>query len=244
MIYYFSGTGNTRFVANKLAQLLHTQAQSITNANPAKASDAEGFLFPVYAWGVPPVVLDFIGALPKAHGKKIWCVLTCGDDTGNAPRMFSQAAGRNGWTVSYMNSVFMPNTYVLLPGFDVDTLQVEDKKIRQTNQQLPLIADHIISGMEGDFCHHGSMPGLKTKLIWPLFKKWGIRTSKFYTLDNCNGCGNCARSCPVRNISMINHRPSWGADCTGCLACFHSCPSNSVQYGTVTKNKHQKHIKI
>ena len=69
MIYYFSGTGNSRFVSQKLAEILEEECRIITDVNPSTeiaAGQYLGFVFPVYSWGVPPVMLDFINRLPQS----------------------------------------------------------------------------------------------------------------------------------------------------------------------------------
>lgn len=56
-------------------------------------------------------------------------VCTCGDETGEAPQMFQKALEERGLKSLGFWSVIMPNTYVLLPGFDVDLDEIENYKI-------------------------------------------------------------------------------------------------------------------
>ena len=80
MIFYFSGTGNSKWVAESLAGLLHDKTadilDSISNGEIIEKFSAGiqeegflGFVFPVYAWGVPEVVADFAKKLKKSFGK-------------------------------------------------------------------------------------------------------------------------------------------------------------------------------
>ena len=64
MIFYFSGTGNTKHVAQQLAAKLndHTTevAEALAHGNTAYTlapGESIGFAFPTYAWGLPPVAL-------------------------------------------------------------------------------------------------------------------------------------------------------------------------------------------
>ena len=55
MIFYFSGTGNSRWVAEQLAQLTGDESCDITALTEVPEIQNEkqiGFVFPVYAWGV------------------------------------------------------------------------------------------------------------------------------------------------------------------------------------------------
>ena len=132
MIFYFSGTGNSRYVAEHIAVHTGDRALDICGLNPggsitAETADSIGFVFPVYSWGVPPVMCDFVQCLSKdivtfIHDNDIpvWMVATCGDETGDAHRMFRKLLKSVNIELRGCWSVIMPNTYVLLPGFDVD----------------------------------------------------------------------------------------------------------------------------
>ena len=69
MLLYFSGTGNSRWVADSLAKLLNERVYALLDvaARPSlfdlKAGGALGFVFPVYAWGPPVLVIDILAKL-------------------------------------------------------------------------------------------------------------------------------------------------------------------------------------
>ena len=49
--------------------------------------------------------------------------------------------------------------------------------------------------------------------------------------DVCDGCGQCAESCPAQIISMIDGRAQvvGNADeCLGCQACVIVCPTKGI----------------
>ena len=72
MIFYFSGTGNTRWVAERICRLLDDrlysiadwytdmQTQDIQPVFTFEPDEQIGFIFPVYSWGPPAIVLSFI----------------------------------------------------------------------------------------------------------------------------------------------------------------------------------------
>lgn len=65
MIFYFSGTGNSAWVARQLAEGQNEELLSIAmeidrnKAYKLKEGEKVGFVFPVYAWAVPAIVLRF-----------------------------------------------------------------------------------------------------------------------------------------------------------------------------------------
>jgi ferredoxin/flavodoxin len=59
--------------------------------------------------------------------------------------------------------------------------------------------------------------------------------------EQCNGCGICARLCPVSNIKMVDDRPVWQQRCEQCFACLHWCPKQAIQFGSKTTNRKRYH---
>lgn len=254
MIIYFSGTGNTHAVASLLGELTGEKVEFMLDFDP-RQSRFNGkrliFLFPVYSWGVAPIILDYVRRLPKEFIRDladvpVYAVCTCGDDTGLAMEMFEKALEDVGLRLRGSWSVQMPNNYVLLPGFDVDSDDVEIRKLDKFPERVMHISEVINLGKEETDVTIGSFPKFKSRIIYPLFKKWGIFPSRWYAKDSCIGCGRCERACVVSNITMDkeNNRPVWGNSCVSCLACYHVCPVNAVQYGRSTRGKGQYWCKV
>ncbi len=240
MIYWFSGTGNSAVVAESLASRLSRRMIPIPLASDTFTGDDLGIVCPVYSWGIPPIVLDFIKKL-KITGKVSysWVVLTCGDEVAKAPEMIIKALKNKGIDKIGVFSVIMPNNYVLLPGFNIDSPEVEAKKLEASGDKILKIADKIIQRKCKISVTRGSWPNLKTKLIYPLFKKFGISAKKWHWQDQCINCNKCAKACPVENIRIIDGHPHWNNNCTSCLACYHVCPVHAVAYGKETLKKGQ-----
>lgn len=254
-IYYFSGTGNSRYVAHMLGKELGVRVRHITDpmlpdVNEERESgisseqNSVGLVFPVYSWGVPPLVLDFIdrlSALDALHnaGMSLWAVMTCGDETAMAPEMLCKRASRRGLRILGIWSVIMPNNYVFLPGFNVDPKPVEIMKLHAAPNRIRHIAE-LVKRKEWTFdVTRGSWPRLKTRLIYPLFKRLGIFPRKWKSDSACIGCGRCEAVCPMGNILLKSGHPVWGDNCVSCVACYHICPVRAIDYGNLTKGKGQ-----
>ena len=246
MIAYFSCTGNSRAVALRLARRLGETAVDLSTLlrQPSpwlQIADGERlvFVFPVHSWGLPKGFAEFLQSL-TVDGKPSYCamVCTCGDDCGLAARQWADAMTELGIKTDAEFSVQMPNTYVLLPGFDVDKKNVEQRKLADMPAAVECIAQRIEARAEGDFTHHGAVAWLKTRLVYPWFMRH-VDDRKFFATDACTGCGLCARVCPTKNIVVADRRPEWHGDCLNCLACYHNCPHHAVQFGRNSKNKGQ-----
>lgn len=249
MICYFSGIGNTRYATENISGIIKEELcfiPEIKTESLVFSGESLGFLFPIYSWGVPPIVLDFIAALPEEFIRTVrenkipvWMVCTCGDETGRAPDMLNKALLHRGLELKGAWSVIMPNTYVLLPGFDIDSKEVEKEKLRNADIRIAEIGEMINNAKWDWDIHYGSLPGLRTSLFFPLFKKWGINSKQWHYTSACVKCGKCVRSCAVKNICMGTDGPEWGPNCLSCLACYHICPYHAVEYGRITKGKGQ-----
>ena len=249
MILYFSGTGNSAHVAARLGDELGETVCSISAHDPSQmefTGDRMVFVFPVYSWGVPPVVRKFISRLSasfldqlRSRDAEIFMVCTHGDDAGLTAEMLRRDLSGKGLRLKGAWSVVMPNTYVALPGFDVDSPDLQREKLTAAEPRISQIADAIRNGVEEEDVVRGSFAGIKTKLIYTFFMRFLTCTDKWRTGNSCTGCGKCARNCPVGNIEMTDGRPHWHDQCASCMACYHVCPIHTVNYGNRTKNKGQ-----
>ena len=136
MIFYFSGTGNTKWAASKLASATHEDLISIapymraddsshTLAEPfiLKENERLGFVFPVHGWRVPKLVREFIGRMkvqraePASAGSQ-----TLSDISGN-----SASADASGISASAGNSAgSLPFAFCVCTAGDSIGLTIEN----------------------------------------------------------------------------------------------------------------------
>lgn len=245
MILYFSGTGNTRLAAMRLAEALGDRCMEMEVHAAAvprlRLADGERLVwcFPIYSWGVPPVVKRYVARaeIAGADSARHFMVCTCGDDCGNADRQWRRLLRRRGWTGSHAYSVQMPNTYVLMKGFDTDSPEVAAAKLKAAPSAIDAIGRAIRADSAGSYVR-GSWAWIKSSVIYPWFCRFAMSPKPFHTNGGCTACGLCSRICPTGNITMnADGLPLWGRYCAMCLRCYHSCPRRAIRYGHATDAK-------
>lgn len=236
MIYYFSGTGNSKWAARLLARELDDEARDIAAflKNPSRiqirANEVLGIVFPVYAWGPPGIVKRFLPYLRIESGAFCYAVCTCGDDAGCAIEHLKKRV-----PILSGYSLQMPNNYIV--SYDVDDAQTKQRKLDAAKVRIPQIAADIRQRKPIFDVVKGSFPHLKTAVVHPIFHAFAMNPKPYYAEDTCKACGLCVRTCPTDNIALVNGKPSWGSACEQCMGCINRCPVRAIQYGGYTKNK-------
>ncbi len=252
MIFYFSGTGNTQWVAEHLARATADRTIPIAGKSEGKAcfnlSEREriGFCFPIHGWRPPKILRNFIRNLSFANADGHYCyaVCTCGDETGLAIDILNKDLGAIGLHTDSAFSIAMPNTYVCLPFMDTDGTKIEARKTDAARKTLDTISQSVADRQCGVFAlKKGQFPSFLSYVLGKYFSRQMV-TDKHFFVDEpaCSKCGICARACPIGNIRWSPGRlPEWerNGKCTCCLACYHHCPNHAVCYGKATRGKGQ-----
>ena len=136
MIFYFSGTGNTRWAAMQISEKTNEKLVDITKEigkhTTYKLDEGEliGFCFPIHGWRPPLIMRKFIEQLSIENIMGHYCFALCttGDNVGEAIKIFRKDLEKQGLHLDSAFSLIMPESYVGLPFMDVDTPVNEAKK--------------------------------------------------------------------------------------------------------------------
>lgn len=253
MIFYFTGTGNSRWVAEALGKAFEEPLVSIAEVlkeekneyvYPLGEREKVIFVFPVHSWGPAVLVTRLISRLRLEgyRGQAVYFVCTCGDDCGYTDRIMRKALRKRGITLTNGFSVQMPNNYILMPGFDVDSKEVEADKLRKASERVQEIIGRIRQEKNLPLYYAGGAPFLKSYLVYPLFVNFTIGSNRFYATDACVSCGICAKICPTGTITLSEGgKPKWANTCVQCVACIHRCPVRAIEYGKISLKKGRYH---
>ena len=237
MIFYFSSTGNCKYVAEQIAAATHDTAVSIVDClkqRKLRFPDTKvlGIISPTYAIGLPDIVDVFLRNL-EIKSNYTFFIATYGTTPG-LTGYFAEKYLKNPTNAKF--SIRMPDNFT--PWFDLSdadkVAQINDK----ADKKLRKIIDQIQARKTGNF-----MP-----IVPPVFIH-GIhqpaydslrKTKHFHVESTCIGCGKCALQCPVHALQIKAGKPVWVKEkCTMCLGCLHRCPAFAIQYDNKTKEHGQ-----
>lgn len=241
MIFYFTGTGNSRLVAELLAEELGDELFSLneffrSQEAPHLHSERPFVLVaPVYAWRFPHRVETFLQECAFTGDRRFYLVATVGGHAGAAFRHCRTLLLRRGMEYKGFCEVRMPDNYLI-----GDQMLSHEEAISKIREALPLIHRLAAQIGAGEPLPEPESRRLDRLLSGPV--NWGFQhfmaNSHSFTVSSaCTSCGACIRSCPTRNIRLSESGVQFGEQCMFCLHCIHSCPARAIDYrGCVEKN--------
>ena len=249
MIFYFSGTGNTKWMAQQLAQATGEQLLYIPDElrkgklqYTLQEGERLGFCFPTHGWQPPRIVRTFIrnASFILPPSSYVYAATTCGDNMGHAMRILDKELGKKGMKTDARFAVVMPESNVCFSFLHLDTPEREQQKIEAAKGKVAKICEIIKNRQRGiEDLVKGAIPFTYTYVLGGYYNKHLI-TDKHFWVDEeaCIQCGLCAKLCPVDDIEGLP--PHWKHDrsCTNCLACYHHCPQHAIHWGTMQRGQY------
>lgn len=228
MVFYFTGTGNSMYVAKELENEAVSIPQAIRKNDLHFVDERIGIVAPVYGHELPGMVNDFIRRA-EFETEYLYCIATYGSGHGGAGAWLEDMFRANGKKLNYANVILMPDNF--LPSFDM-----EQERVRENRLGI----DEMIAGIKEDILF-GRQYILPANLAERFTRKQAVSlkhkvvTEEFlqnlYTVtESCVGCGVCEKICPAGCFHIENGKASRNPEgCQLCMACIHACPQYAIR---------------
>lgn len=241
-IYYFSGTGNSLAVARDIAETLNARlipvASTLAHGSIHSEADCVGLVFPIYDFKPPQMVEEFIRKLEDIDAKYLFAVCTYGIAPSGSLKYLDKVIKACGGHLSAGFAVGMPHSGV---GGGALTQVERESMFENWKGRREAACEYISARKRGLIESSGLLLGFfhprilrmmpsALKLVLLMLLK-GTDSLAFTASEDCNGCGICARICPVHNIEMVSDKPTWSDHCASCFACLHWCPKEAISLG-------------
>ena len=242
-VYYFSGTGNTKIIAEMIAASLAELECKVDliriedvlkGRRPLSAGeyDMVGIGCPVIGFTSPSLVSRFIRLLPRENGMKTFVFRTAG---GVAPINYNASKGmiqklkRKGYDVFHERIFSISSNWIRR--FDDDVIL---KLHAAAEKKTRLMAEALVKGearvLKTDLNLRLVM-GLVSAVSSLFFRIVG---QDFKIGTSCTKCGLCVRNCPANNITDKGGSIRFGWSCNSCLRCVYACPQQAISLRRLT----------
>lgn len=234
MILYFTGTGNSRYTARKLGELLNDEVVSLNDyIKDGRRGDFHSetpyvFVAPTYAWQLPRVMQKLLLASRFEGSRDAYFVLTCGDGVCNAEHYLKALSSRLNLKFRGLMPVIMPENYIAL--YPVPGKEEADHIIMKAGPVIIRTANLIKTGQSFPANIPKVIDRIQSGPVNRLFYSLVVSDKGFRVTDACISCGKCEKLCPVNDVKLKEGKPVWGGDCTNCMACICGCPTEAIEY--------------
>ncbi len=239
-IIYFSGTGNTWYIARQYERALiqlEQQVDLLPLERVLRAEDQEalagydllGLGYPIHAWNAPRLMANFMRRLPRSAGQRLFLFVTTDLPVAGAFDWARDLLARRGYALVHEAHYYVANNFLFAqpPKQDETTFA---RRLAWLDADVQEAAAEILAGHERHTYASRAERWLLSNLVWQ-FYRFGCRHIYrfFHVREACNQCGLCVRLCPARNIRLVEGRLRFGAECTFCLRCMNLCPQQAIE---------------
>jgi len=230
---YFSGTGNSKYIAELFCRNMDAKCYSIEEkvdfGELITTNEIIGFCYPIYGSRVPRIMREFIQKnIHFFKNKQIIIFCTQLIFSGDGSRVLVDIFPNDFIKVIYAEHFFMPNNVVnffLLP-------LTNDRKIKRciinAERKMKFVCDNIKNGIikKRGFNIVSRLLGLVQGIFMPGIEKKAL--SSFIINKNCNKCRICIPICPMNNLEYQNEKIVHKFNCTICYRCINKCPQKAI----------------
>lgn len=247
MILYFTGTGNSRYLAEGISKITGddeiisiNELMKIKDYDTFKSEKPFVFVAPVYAWKIPIVMSEFIKKSSFLGSNQAYLIVNYGSCAGGTYSYAKSDFESVGLDIKGFAGLKMPENYIAV--FKAPDVETSNKIISKARDKITEVAN-LIKNNKSFFINSNKKLGkVQSFILNAPFYKFIVSSKGFYTLDSCNSCGKCMGLCPLNSIELVEGKPSWSDKCTHCMACICACPNESIEYKKSSQGKRRYYL--
>ena len=246
MILYFSGTGNSEYVAKHIADALGDEILNLndrikaSDTSPIETGERLIIVTPTYAWRIPRVVRDWLLKTELRGAKQVWFVMTCGSEIGNADKYNRELCTEKAISCMGTAQIIMPENYIAM--FSAPQADEARQIVAKAEPNIDCVIASIQSNQPFAPTRNNLYDRFMSGPVNPIFYRFFVKANAFAVSDACIGCGQCAKLCPMNNVTLKDGKPVWGKACTHCMACICYCPVSAIEYGKKSVGQPRYHF--
>ena len=234
---YFTGTGNTKRVAEKAQSELSLRGHSLdlVDTIDGEIKDLNNYdglfvFYPIYGFNAPKPIIAYVKKIKKLEKPIPCCIMKQSGEHlfwNNASSLYlTSLLKRRNIIVHNEYHYLMPYSFIF--------------------RHSDYMAYHMYKTMEGllpldlDLFLNNQDVRLKRFFFDRPFafilriQWWGGRfNGRFYKVekDKCVKCEKCIKDCPAKNISIKDGKIVFGGKCLMCQRCVMYCPKQAIKAG-------------
>lgn len=246
VMFYFSGTGNSKYIAESFCRIMDAECRSIEEAADAdtlmEANDTVAFCYPIYGSCVPRLMREFVTAhAQRLRDKRLVIFCTQLLFSGDGARALTDLMPGSAARVIYAEHFKMPNNVCNFWMLSVKNGAQNARKLRAAEERMRKACNNIRSDVVKKRGFHwlSKLLGMSQNLFWPKMEE-ACRSSVRVDSD-CIRCGICVQRCPAKNLSLGENGIEQHGDCFTCYRCVNICPKQAITVMMHAKPKVQYH---
>ncbi len=236
ILFYYSGSGNTRLASQYIAGKLTNCELELVDVLRDKLQelqqyDVVGFATFCDHWGVPKRYIDFIESQTITDNKPAFVFNTYGFIVGKTLLHMSDMATASGFKVIAAHSLHTPESFPPLVAKGITKEKAPSSRELKRFKRFIVELDNKLALIKaGDDVEKTRISiGLNRMLrAFPRTRSRDVMGEKFVDEALCTECGTCKQNCAYGAIELAP-KPVFDMEkCYGCWACFNHCPNKAI----------------
>lgn len=227
VVFYFTATGNSLYVAKQLDGECYSIPQELKKKDRYYKAEKIGIVCPLFEFEMPDYVKNFVET-SEFETDYFYIVITYGMHDGGVAERSKSFMDSVGKRADYINTIKMHDNAIIVFDMNEQRTVEESKKV---DEHIAIIKKEI------DECKNMIQFAEPGEIEFQAgYKKMIEEKGPSYTFplyrvsDKCAACGTCTKVCPCGCITLVDNKPNYDyTNCINCMACAQACPTMAIK---------------